>query len=196
MCIKIKLTYLGYGNTSRGSIEVNISVASKPFWSQNIVQRNRFNSYLLVIDFALYYCLTVHFVVGEFKIPVKIALHIVYFEHQAVAASKSPFCRFLSLFGIFTNQSVKYEIYHIISIKRKLTYLQYNVHQNKINLSTLWLYLRWSIEVNIPVACKPFWSQNIAQRNRFNSYFLVIDFALYYCLTVHLLLAYSKFQSN
>ena len=31
MCIKIKLTYLGYGNTSRGSIEVNISVASKPF---------------------------------------------------------------------------------------------------------------------------------------------------------------------
>ena len=123
MCIKIKLTYPGYGNTSRGSIEVNISVASKPFWSQNIVKRNRFNSYLLVIDFALYYCLTVHFVVGEFKIPVKIALHIVYFEHQAVAASKSPFCRFLSLFGIFTNQSVKYEIYHIISIKRKLTYL-------------------------------------------------------------------------
>ena len=87
-------------------------------------KRNRLKSYLLVIDFALYFCLTVYFVVGVFKIPVKLALYIVYFEHQTVAASKSPFCRLLSLFGIFTNQSVKYEIYCIISIKRKLTNLQ------------------------------------------------------------------------
>ena len=47
MCVNIILIYLRYGNI------------------------NRLNSCLLVIDFALYYCLTVHFVVGVFKIPVK-----------------------------------------------------------------------------------------------------------------------------
>ena len=63
------------GNTSRWSIEVNIPLASKPFWIWNIVQRNILNSYLLVIDFALYYCLTVYFVVGVFKVFIIIHSH-------------------------------------------------------------------------------------------------------------------------
>ena len=125
MCIKIKLIYLRYGNTLRWSIEVNIPGASKPFWSWNIVQRNKLNSQLLVIDFALYYCLNVHFVIGVFKVPVKIALYIVYFEHQTVAASKSMMERINSLV-LLVHYKMKCEFYfHLEFWNRRLAHNVY-----------------------------------------------------------------------
>ena len=124
MCFKIKLTLLRYGNTLRWSIEVNIPVATKPFWSWNIVQRNRLNSSLLVFDFALYYYLTVNFVVGVFKVLVKIALHIVYFEHPQLLLPIHLFVGFIAF-------------WHIHQPKYKIQNLRHNKHLKKINLSTI-----------------------------------------------------------
>ena len=74
----------------------------------------------------------------------------------------------LSLFGIFTNQSIKYKIYVIISIKNKLNF---NIMCIKMKLTYLRYgnTSRWSIEVNIPVASKPFWSYCILVYSKFQS---------------------------